>query len=260
MAQPRSARTGTPNGPDDRDATRPTRSTASGASRADASRGDQAYRELKTRLLVGDFPINVRLGEERLAAMIGVSRTPIREALKRLQAEGLVGHHHDGGFQPIVPDVTVMRHLYEVRAGLELQALQRPARMGTRHDPAILEPLRDQWRHMSSAPPPNADPNFVLLDESFHVTLAAAAGNVVAVDFLRQVNERIRLVRMHDFLVQPRITTTIAEHLNLVELVLAHDIVGAEAAFSQHLGDSMAVVEERVRGTIVRMLTGGSGR
>jgi len=221
------------------------------------SRGDRAYRGLKTRLLMGEFPLNTRLGEERLAAMIGVSRTPIREALKRLQAEGLVETQPDGGYQPIVPDVTVMRHLYEVRAGLELQALQRPARMGTRHDPAIIEPLRDQWRQLSLGPLPEADPNFVLLDESFHIALATAAANDVAVDFLRQVNDRIRLVRMHDFLSQPRIEATIAEHLNLVELVLSGDIVSAESAFSQHLGDSMAVVEERVRNAIVRMLTGG---
>ena len=79
----------------------------------------------------------------------------------------------------------------------------------------------------------------------------------MAVGFLRQVNERIRLVRMHDFLSQARIEATITEHLNIVERVLADDVIGAEAAFSQHLGDSMAVVEERVRGAIVRMLTGG---
>ena len=87
----------------------------------------------------------------------------------------------------------------------------------------------------------------MLLDESFHIALATAAANEVAVDLLRQVNERIRLVRMHDFLIQQRIDATIDEHLNLVELVLAGDIVNAEAAFTQHLGDSMAVVEERVR-------------
>ena len=116
---------------------------------ASGGQGDRAYRILKTRLLVGEFPPNVRLGEERLASMLEVSRTPIREAFKRLESEGLVGSHPDGGYQPIVPDVTVMRHLYEVRSGLELQALQRPARMGTRHDPAILEPLRDQWRALA---------------------------------------------------------------------------------------------------------------
>ncbi|MCU1501714.1 MAG: hypothetical protein JWM12_1068 [Ilumatobacteraceae bacterium] len=234
-----------------------TSGAAGGAAAAAGSRGDQAYRVLKTKLLMGEFALNTRLGEEKLASMVGVSRTPVREALKRLEAEGLVDAHGDGGYQPIVPDVTVMRHLYEVRAGLELQALQRPARMGTRHDPAILEPLRDQWRTLAAGPSPAPDPNFVLLDESFHIALAASAGNEVAVELLQQVNERIRLVRMHDFLIQARIDVTITEHLNLVELVLAGDIVNAEAAFSQHLGDSMAVVEERVSGAIVRMLTTG---
>ena len=213
---------------------------------------------LKTKLLLGELPLNIRLGEEKLASIVGVSRTPVREALKRLEAEGLVGLHPEGGYQPVVPDVTVMRHLYEVRAGLELQALQRPGRLGTRHDPAILEPLRDQWRALAMGDLPPPDPNFVLLDESFHIALATSASNGVAVDMLRQVNERIRLVRMHDFLIRQRIEATIAEHLNLVELVLAGDIVNAEAAFTQHLGDSMAVVEERVRVAIVRMLTGGT--
>ena len=208
--------------------------------------------------MMGEFPPNVRLAEERLAALVEASRTPVREALKRLRAEGLVGPHPDGGYQPIVPDVTVMRHLYEVRAVLELQALQRPARVGTRHDLAVLEPLRDRWRALACGSLPDPDPNFVLLDESFHVSLMAAAGNDVAVGFLCQVNDRIRQVRMHDFLSPARIEATINEHLTIVEHVLLGDVIGAEAAFSQHLGDSMAFVEERVRSAIVRMLTGGS--
>src|SRR3954465_316697 len=88
---------------------------------AAVSRGDHAYRVLKTKLLNGELPLNSRLGEEKLAGLVGGSRTPVREGLKRLGAEGLVPPHAEGGYQPVVPDVTVMRHLYEVRAGLELQ-------------------------------------------------------------------------------------------------------------------------------------------
>lgn len=208
-------------------------------------------------LLTGEFPLNLRLGEERLAAQLGVSRTPVREAMKRLHTEGLVEPHPDGGFQPWVPEVTVMRHLYEVRSGLELQALNRPARHGTRHDPAIVEPLRDRWRQLAAGDPPAPDPGFVLLDESFHVSLASAAGNQVLVDMLTQVNDRIRLVRMHDFLTQERIDATIAEHLELAELVLADDIVTAEARFTSHLAHSMSVVEQRVQAALTRMVTGG---
>lgn len=224
----------------------------------DGTRSDLAYRGLKTRLLTGEFPVNVRLGEERIARLLGTSRTPVREAMKRLFSEGLVCKHPEGGFQPVAPDVTTMRHLYEVRAALELQALQRPARNGTRHDPAIIEPLRDRWRSMSRGTPPPPDPNFVLLDESFHVALASAAGNDVTVSLLRQVNDRIRLVRMHDFLSEERIEATIAEHLQLAELVLHGDVLAAESAFSQHLAVSMAVVEERVQAALTRMVTGGA--
>ena len=226
-------------------------------SRPAATRGDVAYRAIKRMLLVGEFPLNVRLGEERLAAQVGVSRTPVREAMKRLHAEGLLVVHPEGGFQPWMPEVTVMRHLYEVRAGLELQALQRPGRNGTRHDPAILEPLRDQWARLAEQPRPEPDPNFVLLDEAFHVALALSAGNVIVAEMLSQINDRIRLVRMQDFLTQDRIDDTVDEHLEIALLVLDGDIVTAEARFTAHLAHSMAVVEQRVQAAVSRMLTGG---
>jgi DNA-binding GntR family transcriptional regulator len=230
--------------------------TTAAAANAAPSRTDEAYRELKTRILRGEFPLNVRLGETRLAGLLGVSRTPVREALTRLDAEGLVEPHPDGGFRPCVPDTVVVRDLYEVRLGLEIQLLQRPGRLGRRHDPAVLEPLRDRWRRFA-AEPPSPDPDFVLLDESFHVALAAASGNAVAADLLQQVNERIRVVRMQDFLTPERIEATIAEHLGIVEQVLAGDLVAAEAAFTAHITASIAVVEERVRLAIARMATGG---
>ena len=122
------------------------------------SRGDQAYRVLKTKLLMGELSLNSRLGEEKLAGIVGVSRTPVREALKRLEVEGLVGPHPEGGYQPVVPDVTVMRHLYEVRAGLELQALQRPARIGTAprpgHPRAAARPVAGPRRRRPAAAGP----------------------------------------------------------------------------------------------------------
>ena len=133
---------------------------------------------------------------------------------------------------------------------------QRRARLGTRHDPTIIEPLRDEWRRMAQGPPPPPDPDFVLLDEDFHERLALAAGNPVAADMLHQVNERIRIVRMHDFLTAERIDQTIDEHLRIAELVLAGSLVEAESAFTAHLAASMAVVEERARDAILRMATG----
>ncbi len=215
-------------------------------------RREAAYAELKSRLLGGEFALGRRLKEVRLAALLGVSRTPVREALLRLHAEGLVQREPDGGYVPVVPDVTALRWLYEVRAGLEVQALWRPRRHGTTHDAGLVEVLLDEWSALESDMP-EPTPAFVLLDESFHVGLAEAAGNPALVDLLRQVNERIRTVRMVDFLTVDRIRSTVAEHLDIARAVLDGEVATAEALFLAHIGRSQSVVEERVLAAIARM-------
>jgi DNA-binding GntR family transcriptional regulator len=145
-----------------------------------------------------------------------------------------------------------MRQLYEVRVSLEVAGLQRPGRVGERHDEARLLALRDEWRALAGDPP-EADPVFVLIDESFHIGLAEACGNRVLVDHLRLVNERLRVVRMHDFRTFERLSATIEEHLAIIDAVLAGDLVEAERRFGMHLEVSLAVVEERVARAQERM-------
>jgi len=218
----------------------------------------QAYDDLKTHLLLGEFPLHLRLGEERLAAMLGVSRTPVREALQRLDAEGLVGRHPEGGFCPIAPDVTSIHELYEVRLVLELQALRRPAHSpGRYHDLSVLEPLRDEWMALSEYLPP-AEAGFVRLDEDFHVRLVESAGNQSLAEVLRTVNDKIRVVRMQDFLTVERVSRTIDQHVGIVEAVLVGDLALAERRFQSHLDESIAVVEQRTNQALVRM-AGGKG-
>jgi DNA-binding GntR family transcriptional regulator len=218
-------------------------------------RGDRSHAELKRRLLAGEFPMNVRLAEERLAALLGVSRTPVREALKRLHTEGLVRPAPDGGYEPTAPDVGVMRALYEVRAGLEIIGLRRPRTSGVPHDRIALEALHATWVGLEAET--EADPSFVMLDESFHVELCRSAGNDELTALLHQLNERIRLVRMQDFLTIERVQRTVFEHLGIVGAVLDGDLELAERRFIDHLDASVAVVEERVTRAVARMATGG---
>ena len=79
----------------------------------------------------------------------------------------------------------------------------RPFRSGTVHERQRLVELRDDWQAMAADDDAiEPDPDFVLLDESFHVGLAESAGNPAIVEMLRTVNERIRIVRMQDFLTE----------------------------------------------------------
>jgi len=200
----------------------------------------------------GEFGLQSRLVEERLAGALGVSRTPVREALVRLLADGLVVRH-DGGYYVALPDLSRLRNLYELRILLELRGVERAVESGVvRLDAAILEPLRDQWRAMS-VDKPDPNPEFVLVDEDFHLTLLRSSGNTALTETLESVNARIRPVRMYDFLTEDRIERTVAEHLNIVELVLAGDLAEALASLRQHVGISMEVVERRAARAITQM-------
>lgn len=210
----------------------------------------RAYAELKHRLLMGDFPLGHRLGEAALADLLEVSRTPIREALSRLHAEGLTTPLPEGGFAPAAPDLHSISELYEIRRALEFSAIGRGG-----HERSTLEELRDDWASMVA---PISDdecgPDFVLVDESFHVRLAKSAGNLSLVDLLVGVNERIRIVRMHDFLTADRVGKTIDEHLRIVNNLIDGRPSDAGEALSTHLEISERVVEQRAALALSRML------
>lgn len=219
------------------------------------SRAEAAYVDLKRRLLFGEFPMGDRLGEERLAALLGVSRTPVREALTRLHVEGLVERHPEGGFRPAPPDLVRTAELYQVRFALEFHALRLPGQMGTEHDPVRLRELREEWVALDIPAGGPVDPSFVLLDEDFHVRLADAAGNRALVEVLASVNERIRLVRMHDFLTAERVATTVEQHVGILDALLAGDAIAAEAALGEHLEQSLQIAEERAAAALARMVS-----
>lgn len=222
------------------------------------SRRDLAYQGLKARLLRGDFAPGARLGEERLAADLGVSRTPVREALSRLHSEGLVDRLDDGGFGPRLINLHLIRELYEVRFALERAALGRTLDGLPAHDEGQLRQLRDDWAEMEVPPSDDeVDGEFVLLDEDFHERLAGAAGNGSLVEQLRKVNERIRIVRMQDFLTAERVEVTVEQHLGVLDALLDGRVQLAEQRLVGHFGESQRVVEQRAAHAIARMLDRG---
>lgn len=216
-----------------------------------------AYDALKHRLLMGEFPLGRRLGEVALAELLEVSRTPIREALTRLHAEGLVVRLPEGGFSPTAPDLHTVRELYEVRKGLELTALHSE----DGHDETQLVALLEDWQQLAIT---TADgefgADFVLHDEDFHLRLAGAAGNQSLAEFLSLVNQRIRFVRMQDFLTADRVQRTIKEHVSIVEALLTGDRDLTETRLVRHLGISRRVVERRAALALSRMVSGRSER
>jgi DNA-binding GntR family transcriptional regulator len=225
--------------------------------KAARTRSSEVYDELRRGLLGGEYPLAERLAEVSLSERLGASRTPVREALMRLESEGLVRRRPEGGFYPRSPNLAGIRDLYEVRRILELAALARPDAHGERHDETALRALRDDWVDLA-AHPPDPDPGLVAVDESFHLRLAAAAGNPAIAEQLQAVGDRIRVVRMQNFVHAERVAVTITQHLTILDAVLGGDVRAATRLMEAHLDEAMAQAAERAARAIERMLTAGA--
>lgn len=204
---------------------------------------DRAYIDLGKKLMVGEIDHRTRLVEAQLCETLDVSRTPLREALVRLHADGLLERRADG-YYPVALDLAAVRDLYELRITIELRGIARILETDRlTYDKDRLAALRAQWAGLrASPPPPEAD--MVLLDEAFHLSLCSASGNAAMVGALDNVNRRIRLVRMHDFVTPERVVATIAEHLQIVDLLLDDELAAGRDALHEHVGASFEVVEK----------------
>ncbi|MGW0044992.1 GntR family transcriptional regulator [Rhodococcus sp. NPDC003348] len=207
---------------------------------------ERVYRALRNDLMSGRIGPSERLGEERLAETYGVSRTPVREALARLQADGLVERDVHGLF-PYRPRLDDLADLYELRITLEMRGIRRILHGDAgRHDPEVLGPELDRWYgYRKDTPEPDA--GFVALDEQFHITLLASSGNGALVDALANVNAKVRPVRMFDYLTPDRMAATVDEHVAVAELVLDGHLQRAHDALLAHIDESRAVVIERAQ-------------
>jgi DNA-binding GntR family transcriptional regulator len=216
------------------------------------TRAEQVHQSLRDDVLNGRITPRTRLAEEPLARQHSVSRTPVREALTRLQADGLI-ERRDGAFFVVVPNLDELKDLYELRVTLELRGITRAIESpAIRHDPQTLTTELDKWYELRASPPA-PDPNFVVLDERFHGELSRASGNPALTEALVAVNQKIRRVRMYDFLSEDRIHATIAEHIEIVELTLAGKLDEAYVALYEHIGASMDVVLERAKRALTQM-------
>ncbi|MBD5786641.1 GntR family transcriptional regulator [Cellulosimicrobium terreum] len=214
------------------------------------------YTRLRAEILNGHVDPRERLTEPKLSRRFEVSRTPVREALSRLLSDGLI-ERTDFGYAVVVPSLVELRDLYELRVTLELRGVERIIENSElRYDEAALRAELDRWVELRASPP-EPDPSVVMLDERFHTVLSRAAGNERLTDALVEVNEKVRAVRMHDFVEAERNRTTIEEHVEILELVLAGALPEARTALHKHVGESLAVVMERAARALSRMALAG---
>ena len=210
-----------------------------------AKLADGAYARLKQdifdfRLVPGD-----RFSESEVAERLGISRTPVREALFRLQREGYLDVTARSGWVVRPFDFTLFEHLYDLRMVLETTAVGRLCERAQDGAvaPAALAALADVWL---VAPADRLDDgqHVAGLDEAFHTALVVAAGNPELARVHRDVTERIRIIRRLDFTQPSRVETTYDEHASILRAILEHRTDDATGRLRIHIDESRAEVRK----------------
>jgi DNA-binding GntR family transcriptional regulator len=186
-------------------------------------------------LLPGD-----RFTETEVAARVGVSRTPVREALYRLEREGYIDVSARNGWNVKPFDFTLFENLYDVRIVLEVAAIRRLCEMEGEPD---LQALTLAW--LVPVDERIRDPLQVSeMDEAFHQKLVIAAGNPEMTRIHRDISERIRIIRRLDFTKPERIDATYDEHAGILRNVLGRRFDPARLLLREHIEASKAVVRQ----------------
>jgi DNA-binding GntR family transcriptional regulator len=207
------------------------------------------YTELRSQILGGQ-----RLVEERLAEEFNTSRTPVREALRRLEGDGYLVRGSGGSLRPALPDVDSMSDSYDVRMVIEELSVRRATIAGDRRALAgVKNPWVELGVQMRRGGFKIPGPDFVYTDERFHQAIAAATGNQVLARMLSELNDRIRTLRIQDFTTQDRVEATIAEHLEIINTILLGDADAAATFMRAHVQRSALIVRERAMAARTRM-------
>ena len=193
---------------------------------------ERVLEKLREAILSGRFQPGQRLVERELVELLGVSRTPIREALRKLELEGLVTTVPYRG--PVVTRSTLRdaQQLYEVRAALEGQATRLLAARAQTEDVACLERCVQQAEEAVQA----GDVRAVLAaNNTFHDELARRCGNALLESLIDNLRNRIILLRVESLSLPGRPPQSVAEHREIVERLRAGNPDGAREAMERHI-------------------------
>jgi DNA-binding GntR family transcriptional regulator len=194
------------------------------------SRSEFVYSQLCDAISEGRFRQGMRLREEEIAQTLGVSRTPVREALRRLQARGLltVGV----GRSLIVSELTRQQvlELYAMREILEGSAARFAAQHASEAEIALLRHLHQQFLTHWGEPL-----KVIYYNRRFHQAIYECARNRYLTQALNEMHDAFALLYSNTFRVPERPRDSDAEHSEIIEAIAAHDPEAAERAARKHI-------------------------
>jgi DNA-binding GntR family transcriptional regulator len=202
------------------------------------TKSDYAYRQVRDRILSGELQPGAVIQQRELASRIGISTTPLREALRRLKSEGLVelDAHRDARIAPLRAEEA--RDLLELRKSLDPLAAGLAAQRRTNAD---IQAIRLALAHIEPLPTPPAVSQLVAHRE-FHAAIYRASHNDLLIDALEGLwdkADRYRRLALQTERTQAARDQKVHEHQMLVDFIAAGDTDGAASVMRAHIDTSL---------------------
>lgn len=188
---------------------------------------------LRESMIAGDMEPGKVYSAPTLAEMLGVSATPVREAMIDLEREGLVTPLRNKGYRVVAISDKDLDDLTELRALIEVPTVAKIARMA---EPERIETLRPLAEELNRTAEAGALREFVRADMEFHLELLAIAGNLQIIEDARRLRSMSRLSGLAELAESGRLSATAREHGELLDLLLVRDVAGAEELMQRHIG------------------------
>lgn len=205
---------------------------------------EQVAARLRQMLVEGDIAPGAKLNERALCEALRISRTPLREAIKMLAAEGLVELLPNRGSVAVQLDEEDVRHTFEVMAGLEALSGQLAAERIGAAEVAEIEAMHFE---MLAAYTRRDLSTYYRLNAAIHRAINVAAGNPVLTSTYNQVNARLQALRFRSNQDGEKWQRAVAEHEAMVAALKARDGAALARVLTQHLHHKRDVVIEQMR-------------
>jgi GntR family transcriptional regulator, rspAB operon transcriptional repressor len=202
----------------------------------------KAYEGIKQRILSMELKPGEVISENKLSQQLQISRTPIREALKQLEQDGLIvsSNRRKRVFMLTIHEV---EEIFDLKIAVESHIARWAAERGDAAAQTSLQHVVQQMRQFAEVPPDeNTEVHawtaeWLEVDEQFHALLYQMAGNKRAEQIIRNLNYQWHRLRVGLLAMEGRIEKSVAEHQAIAQAVIAGDGPGAEAAMQEHLSN-----------------------
>ncbi len=202
------------------------------------SLADRAYERLREAIVDGTLPAGRKLSERSLAAALAISAQPIREALRRLEGEGMVESRPRSGTFVAALDRARLIEMGRIRAALEGVAASLVARQSS---PEVLAALRARLEAIRAATEQDDPERLAEANDAFHIALHAMTGNALLVRTLRALQAYHHISRSRVLAAREQRDQALAEHAAILARIEAGDGEGAEALMRAHTLRSLQV-------------------